>query len=110
MADGKPILIICPKTSLEGSRWQSSFAFINFKDAANMIAKFTILEITVAMATPITPILNINKNTAFKQRFMKLARIVAANGCFMKPKALRYPAKMGINALRKQHPPTICKY
>ena len=69
-----------------------------------------ILEITVAIATPTTPISNINKNTAFKQRLTRLAKIVAVNGCFMKPKALRYPAKMGINAFRKQHPPTICKY
>ena len=74
------------------------------------ITMLKILEITVARATPITPMSNIKRKTALKIIFIIFEMMVAYNGSFVKPNDLKYPANTGVTAMRIHPPPTISIY
>jgi len=108
-ADGIPILIICTNISRSLNLSGFCFAFIFVPETIISIARLTILEITVAIATPFTPHLNTIRNIALSIRLSTFPMAEATRLCFVWPNALKYPEKTGMSAFSTANPPTIFK-
>ena len=88
-ADGSPTLMICERTVLLESLSGFFPAFTRVQEKKITIARLITLDMTVAVATPCTPLCSAKRKTAFKAKFTRLPIMVAMRGCFVCPNALR---------------------
>ena len=75
--------MICPNILREDSLSGAFFAFTSTAPIAATMIRFITRDITVAMATPITPQFMTNKNTEFKIKLIIFPVIDAKSDCLV---------------------------